>query len=376
MEIVRQLLELYPEGTLTQSAKGKLPLHFAARWGHLEVAKDLLRIDPDGIRRLDSEGSLPLHDACREGQVAMAEFLFRKYPPGLMIANIRNEIPLFPPVRTGNMDLIAPLIQAWPAGGKFVIKHACEDDNVQFWLPDVLELLLRGAVGNFTNCSLLDGREAPLLCKSDSALHSGGDESDSDCSTVSLESEEAGMPFERCLYMDEELSSKKRPAVVTQAVRPTKRARPRRLSTCRQFVALHAALSGEANAHVLRRVLDLYPDQVSRQDSRGRYPLHMAIAHCKGEDFVSLVLEKILLPFPEAASEKDENGRLPMHIGLLKRADFRLIQGLLEANPASGTIPCGSCGKFPVQIAMENDCDLSTLFALVRGDPCSLADLL
>lgn len=377
LDIVRKLLELYPQGSLTRSAKGKLPLHFAARWGHLDVAKDLLRIDPDGIRRLDAEGSLPLHDACREGQVAMAEFLFRKYPPGLMTANIRHEIPLFPAVRTGNMDLVVSLIQAWPGGGKFVIKHACQDDNVQFWSPDALELLLRGAVGNFTNCSLLDGREAPPLCASDSALYSGGDESDSDCSAVSLKSEEAEMPLERCLCKDEKVSSKRRPAIVTTAARPKKRARlSKQFSRCRKFVALHAALAGEANAHVLKRVLDLYPDQVSQQDSHGRYPLHMAIAHCKGKECITLVLEKILGPFPDAASEKDENGRLPMHIGLLKRADFRLIQGLLKANPASGTTPCGSCRKLPVQIAMENGCDLSTLFVLVRGDPCSLSNLL
>jgi len=371
LAIVRQLLELYPEGALTRSAKGKLPLHFAARWGHIDVAKDLLRINPNGIRGLDSEGSLPLHDACREEQVAMAEFLFRQCPRGLMTANIRQEIPLFLAVRSGSLDLVVSLIQAWPAGGKFILRHACEDDNVEFWRPEVLELILRGAVGNFTNCSLLDGREAPLLCDSDAAIFSGGDESESECSTVSLTSEEEpAKPFVCCLYTDEICPTKKRRAE-TQSGRTRKRVRFRRMSSCCEFLPLHSALAGEANAYVLRHVLDLFSDQVTRKDCCGRFPLHMAMAHCHGDETVTLVLEKILHPYPEAASVEDENGRLPLHIGLLKRADFRLIEGLLEANPASGTTPCRPCGKLPVHIAKENNCDLSTLYTLVRGDPAA-----
>lgn len=374
MEIVRQLLELYPEGASTRSAKGKLPLHFAARWGHLEVAKDLLRIYPDGIRGLDSEGSLPLHDASREGQVAMAEYLFRQYPRGLMTANIRQMIPLFPAVTTGNLDLVVPLIQAWPAGGSFVLKHACEDDNVQFWRPDVLELILRGAVGNFTNCSILDGREAPPLCNSDSAVHSGGDDSsDSECSTGSLTSEEeAPKPtgvFGDCLENDKK-ASKKRPAEPASDRSSKKRARLRRRYHCCEFNPLHSALAAGSNAHVLRHALDLFSDKVTEQDCHGRLPLHVAMEYCQGEESVTLVLEKILKRYPDAATVEDEDGRLPLHVGLVKRANFRLIQGLLEANPASGFTPCGQSGKLPIHIAMENNCDLSTLYVLLRGDPC------
>lgn len=370
LDIVLRLLELFPQGSQIKSAKGKLPLHFAARWGHLEVAKVLLRIYPEGIQELDVEGSLPLHDAAREGQVRMCQFLFYRHPRGLMTANIRQEIPLFKAVRSGNLDLVIPLIQAWPAGGRYVLKHACQDDAIQFWQPDILELILRGAVGNFTNCSLLDGREAPPLCNGDSVVHSGGDEteSDSECSTASLTSEEEAI-------MNLEPESKKVPRkrppeqVSTYDSQPRKRSRARSMTKCCEFIALHAALEGGANAHVLRHTLELFSDQVTKQDGRGRLPLHVAMTHCHGESTADLILEKILKPFPDAASIKDDCNCLPLHIGLVHRANFRLIEGLLEANPAAGFEPCGQSGKLPIHLAAEYNCDLSTVFALLRGDP-------
>ena len=360
---------------MKRSAKGKLPLHFAARWGHLEVAKDLLRIYPNGIRCLDSEGSLPLHDASREGQVAMTEFLFRQYPRGLMTANIRQEIPLFPAVRTGHLDLVASLIQAWPAGGKYVVRHACEDDNVHFWRPEVLELILRGAVGNFINCPLLDGREAAPLLNSDFALHSGGDDSDSEGSEYSLMSEDFKTPARQLEKSCNRRILMKRPADF-ECSRQKKKVRRKSMYNCSEFIALHSALEGGANAHVLRHVLDLFADQVTKKDCSGRLPLHVAMAYCHDKETVNLVLDKILKPYPDAATVQDESGRLPLHVGLYKRADYRLIEALMEANPASGFTPCANCKKLPIHIAMENNCDLSTIYALLRGDPCIISDLL
>ena len=338
---VSELLDLYPQGALTRSSKGKLPLHLASRWGHLEVAKALLSLYPDSIRGLDSEGSLPLHDAAREGQVTMVQYLLRIYPHGLMIANIRNEIPLFPAVRSGNLDLVIVLIQAWPAGGRFILKHACADDDVRYWRSEILELLLRSAVGNLANCALLDGREAPALWCGEGVVHWGGDESDdSESSNYSLVSEDS---------------------------RPKKRIRRTRMPG--EFLPLHSALACSANSHVLGHVLDKYSDQVMQPDCYGRLPLHIAMARCRGEE--SLLTQKLLKRYPEAAMVKDCIGRLPLHVGLENKAEFGLIQQLLELNPSSGFTPQG----LPLRMAMAHDCDLSTVYILLRGDPCVLSNL-
>ena len=101
---------------------------------------------------------------------------------------------------------------------------------------------------------------------------------------------------------------KKRPAkqVSTYDLQPRKRSRARSMSNCCEFIALHSALEGGANAHVLRHTLEVFSDQVTKQDGRGRLPLHVAMAHCRGEATAELILDKILKPFPDAASIKDD----------------------------------------------------------------------
>lgn len=135
-------------------------------------------------------------------------------------------------------------------------------------------------------------------------------------------------------------------------------------------------MEGGANVHVLGHVLELFPDQVRKLDCRGRLPLHVALEYaCQDTKSATLVLEKVLKPYPEAAAVKTRDGRLALHLGLSKRVDYSLISGLLEANPASGLTPCEQSEKLPAQIALENNCDLSTLYALLRRDPCSVLNV-
>jgi ankyrin repeat protein len=154
-DVVRDLLRVYPESAKIPSKKGKVGLHFAARWGHIDIARDLYQIYPDCIHTLDYDGSNPLHDATREGQFEMSKFLVERYPPALCKSNIRGEIPLFAAIRSGNVPLCAFLIRSWPASGKQVLQETVSDptDDVSSWEPDILNLCLRGAVGNFSDLS-------------------------------------------------------------------------------------------------------------------------------------------------------------------------------------------------------------------------------
>jgi Ankyrin repeats (3 copies) len=142
-----------------------LLLLVAARWGHLDIAKELLHRFPDGIRAMDWEGSLPLHDAARQGQFLMAGLLVEQFPVALCVQNLRGEVPLFPAARSGNIDLVAYLVQAWPEGSKLVLKSISNDDRIDTWNWDILELLLRGAIHHLDedDCPVLRGRESPTL---------------------------------------------------------------------------------------------------------------------------------------------------------------------------------------------------------------------
>ena len=145
-DVCQVLLKVFPKGASLPSGKGKVPIHFAARWGHMDIAKMLHKVHPSCISCLDYEGSLPLHDAAREGQLEMAQFLIELHPDGPSQENIRGETPLFPAIRSENQDLCDYIIQAWPKGGKHVLQRIRDEDEVESWPENVLDMCLRGAM--------------------------------------------------------------------------------------------------------------------------------------------------------------------------------------------------------------------------------------
>jgi Ankyrin repeats (3 copies) len=409
IQVVRALLRVNPEGASAPSKKGKIPLHFAARWGHMKVAQDLLYVYPAGVSCLDWEGSLPLHDAARDGQTIMAQFLLERHPQGLSTANLRGEIPLFPAVRSGNVALVICLLKAWPMGGKHILQHVNADDNIREWDESIVELCLRGAVGNFNNCTILDGPLKPLVgslslnayksspnhkphlkCPSRSEyilLCSPLQDSMADNSTSPIQDNRPKSP------LVEERESKKRSQ--SQIRSTTKRSKPdsvsetpdfpccygtHRLCGC-EFYHLHAALSSGASASVLQVVMERFGEQQLRlSDCQGQLPIHIAMANTKTDDAINVVLDQVLRPFPEAATIRDMKARLPLHVGLHAKADFRLVNALLELHPLSKVEICDTrdaryANKAPLWMATGCDCDLSTVYSLLLGDPTVLNDL-
>jgi ankyrin repeat protein len=494
VEVVRALLRVHPAGASLTSGKGKLPLHFAARWGHMEIAYDLCRIHPESCSTLDWEGSLPLHDAAREGQVEMSQFLVQRYPEGLSTANIRGEIPLFPAVRSGNVDLVVCLLQAWPPGGKHILQTVGPDDNVAEWDESILDLCLRGAVENFSDCTLIPPRDKedefispPILysspagdspaeeyecqsppCKStwfpagnkdklarvasslDHPQDSNADAAAAGQGVASLPQTppmmEITLPRSKSPILEGEGSRKKRAQSSTLTVDGCSERSHKRLrcgSICgedmgeeeqlckqeqefgstivpsRPFIPLHAALECGASCHVVKCVLERYPERLHEQDGLGRLPLHLAMANCKvvtswcnkkarcgssaatssssqaesapssstsnssnkeesaRDQMVSLVLKDILDPFPQAAGMRDHRGRLPLHAALMAQSDHRVVLALLEANPFAGVEPCQVLDPpdftkstlQPIFMATEYNCNLTIVYTLLRLDP-------
>lgn len=435
--ITSLLLQHYPPSAAIPShPKGKLPLHFCARWGYVKIAHELLQYYPDAVRALDWEGSLPLHDAAREGQYRMARYLLERFPVALQTANLRGEIPLFPAVRSSNIDLVCLMIQAWPAGGKHILRNVSQDDNVSSWNWDIIELLLRGAVDHLHGCAILDGREPPTVQLTDDiepttvaspeevevqvkkakkARKAAASEGASSHPPPRLVEVTKSKPFfailppptfavvpPRCkspllktMSTEEAISDR---VVGDENYRCTKHSRKRSRSLMRScssyndftevcgnpntndkppvFLPLHAALESKSSIHVIRYVLSKFPDSVSCKDRNGRLPLHHAVAHCRTEAMVKLLLGSISpssrnggIPgrifFPQAARVRDRSQRLPIHLAVQSRADVRVVQALLESNPAAGV------DKQPnlVELATESDCDLSTVYTLLRVDP-------
>jgi ankyrin repeat protein len=147
-----------------------------------------------------------------------------------------------------------------------------------------------------------------------------------------------------------------------------------RILTRPTFYQLHAALECSASRSVLECVLDRYSEQLTQEDDLGKLPLHVAVEHCRSDGSVDFILKNVFKPHTDACFHRDYLGRLPLHLALLNRADCRLIEVMLEANPSSGVDYCDTvdarfADKLPIHMATASDCDISTIFLLLKCDP-------
>ena len=349
--VVRALLRVHPGGAAMSSNKGKLPLHFAARWGHMSVAQHLLSLFPEGIKGVDWEGSLPLHDAAREGQAVMSQFLIDKWPEALQATSLRGEIPLFSAVRSGNLSFVVCLLKAWHTGGKHILQNVTENDAVEDWDWNILELCLRGAESNFNGCTMLSIK---CVCECD-----------------------CGCALPPQISVAEKKSGDKKRARVSLSL-SKKRLRGKEEDAKTEcacvFYPVHAALRANVNARVLRAVLDKSGQDLVRQDCVGALPIHVAVSNVTNKNTVQVCLEEILGKHPESARIRDNAKRLPLHRALESNADFAFVKALVDVYPRSVVEPylargSNSAMKSPMAMALERDCDLSTIFFLLQRDP-------
>jgi ankyrin repeat protein len=388
IEVVKSLLQVHPQGASIPSTKGKLAIHMAARWGKLEIAHQLLFVYPDGVRALDWEGSLPLHDAAREGQYQMSRYLVERFPAALARANLRGEIPLFPAVRSENVDLVVLLLQAFPMGGKHILKTCTLDDNVSSWRWDIVELLLRGAVGQLDGHPLLEGKEPPTVrLVQDIVTAPGGKRGKPEDgrprlvepAAVALPTESAHAPHQSFMEAGVVPRSKSpilevepRKKRTTLSARSGDRKRPRAAPNPRRFLPLHAALECKVPCHVLSSVLENRRSDLAMVDDFGRHALHWAVAACEHDnDKVELIIREFLNH--QAARARDEYHQLPLHLALANQADTRVILALLEEYPESGVETCQTRDEWhdsmAIHMACQYNCELSTVYELVRVDP-------
>jgi hypothetical protein len=164
------------------------------------------------------------------------------------------------------------------------------------------------------------------------------------------------------------------------------------------FQKLHTALKESASSCVLECILDRCDiDEIKEVDDLGRLPLHLAAQRCDHPEphgaasaafstttcaqekeertkLVELIKNKIWGRYKDASTKRDYLGRLPIHLALTARSDCRVIELLLDANPSSGVEHCDTVDyryreKLPIEVAADCDCDLSTMYLLLRVDP-------
>ena len=381
--VCRRLLEVYPEGARVSSSKGKNCLHFCARWGHLGIARDVLDLYPDAICTPDAEFSLPLHDAVRGSQVDMCRMLVDRYPMAVTACNMRGEIPLYGAARSGNLELCAYFVAVWPRSGAYLLQNASVDDCIGEWDWDVLEMLLRGAVGNFAGCSLFGNRLPPphVRINNETAVANVHEDTLTRARSPNVQTptalpvlekeDEEEPPLKRPKLEDAPTCSWDHDLITCGCPRSLNHQPPEGKAGSTKFLPLHAAFRAKVSRVVLEHIWTACRDQVEDVDEYGRTALHWAATYRKTFPTIMEMLEV----YPKAAFTRDLQGRLPLHVAVANGAPvlLPLIKALLTVNPESGIQPCKTRDEWhdrrPLDLACHYNASLNVVFHLLCGDP-------
>jgi ankyrin repeat protein len=124
-DVVRLLLERWPEGASKTNRSGQTPLHLAAAKGKTDMARSLLEIWPQGARQKDNDGHTPLYLAIKAGKTDVVRLLLEHWPAG---AREKDEsgntlLRLAAEDREDRADMVELLLEFWPDGVREKSEH-------------------------------------------------------------------------------------------------------------------------------------------------------------------------------------------------------------------------------------------------------------
>jgi len=134
---------------------------------------------------------------------------------------------------------------------------------------------------------------------------------------------------------------------------------------------LHAACDAGAPIHVIKMLLEIYPEAAQAKTDNGYLPLfcHLLLnTESPSEDIVAALLES----YPEAAAVVDDNDQLPIHLACMATGVSKNIFTMLLRAYPRGAYVCDIEGFYPVDYAAGNK-DAATrkvaLSSLIANDP-------
>jgi ankyrin repeat protein len=120
-----------------------------------------------------------------------------------------------------------------------------------------------------------------------------------------------------------------------------------------KYIPLHFATENRAPAHVVKRLIEYYPNGVYEKDANGKLPLHFAALNHASDDVVKMLLDA----YPGGAKTVDNNGNLPLHLACLEGASPEVMLLLIHAHPG-GMKVMDKTGTLPLQALLTyKHCD-------------------
>jgi ankyrin repeat protein len=114
-DVVRFLVERWPDGMREKIIGGDTPLHTAAKAGMADMVKCMVKRWPDGMREKNNSGSTPLHLAAAVGKTEVVRFLLESWPEGTREKNTAGDTPLHAAAAVmGTEEVMSLLLACWP----------------------------------------------------------------------------------------------------------------------------------------------------------------------------------------------------------------------------------------------------------------------
>jgi ankyrin repeat protein len=115
-DVVKVLVERWPQGVKARDKFGRTPFLLAAKNGTMEMAKFLVEQWPEGIAVGDHYSETPLHWAALMGEIDMVRFLVEQWREGMMQRDKCKMTPLHLAAAEGKTDVVRYLVGQWPEG--------------------------------------------------------------------------------------------------------------------------------------------------------------------------------------------------------------------------------------------------------------------
>ncbi|XP_045806520.1 ankyrin repeat-containing protein At5g02620-like isoform X2 [Trifolium pratense] len=115
IDILKILMEVHPDLSMTVDPSNTTALHTAATQGHIEIVKFLLEAGSSLATIAKSNGKTALHSAARNGHLEVVKALVEKEPGVAIRTDKKGQTALHMAVKGQNLEVVEALIKADPS---------------------------------------------------------------------------------------------------------------------------------------------------------------------------------------------------------------------------------------------------------------------
>ncbi|XP_049376398.1 ankyrin repeat-containing protein NPR4-like [Solanum stenotomum] len=112
VEAIQKLIE-EDSNIVKQTIEGSLQhtiLHLAARLGHVELVREIVKLFPEMVSAENRDQETPLHEACREGRVEIVRILVENDPSIAYKSNLWDKSVLYVACERGRIEVVKYLL--------------------------------------------------------------------------------------------------------------------------------------------------------------------------------------------------------------------------------------------------------------------------